>query len=141
MADDFDERIRSLENQFLKIEASARTSLMWGSMVGLAVIAWLGITTFYSIPKAANDALTSGGATAVTERLHALLTDSEQNAKRIAELSIAGKAISVDGQCFKPRTIFRCFKGGDHMTWVDNSDECSAAGYRVENSVVVLGSC
>lgn len=141
MDDDLQKRLRGLEDDFLKIETTARISLIWGGIFGLVIIAWLGITTFYSIPKAATDALKSEGATAVIDRLQQLRFVAEKNADAIATLSIAGKTISVSGQCFKPRTVYRCFKGPDHMTWFDNEEECTKAQYRVEDRVVVLGNC
>ena len=49
--------------------------------------------------------------------------------------------ITVQGHCFRPRTLTRCYKSPDHMTYVDNAGECTAAGFGVEGTVVILAQC
>ncbi|MDP7323427.1 MAG: hypothetical protein QF632_01550 [Candidatus Woesearchaeota archaeon] len=55
-------------------------------------------------------------------------------------LSVSG-TITVAGHCFKPRTLTRCYKSPDHMTWVDNAAECNQHGFAVEDSMVILAAC
>jgi len=52
------------------------------------------------------------------------------------------QTFDVNGICFRPRKLTRCFGGaGDHMTWVDNAGECQGAGYTVEADIDVLMQC
>jgi hypothetical protein len=55
-------------------------------------------------------------------------------------------SINVAGQCFRPRTLVMCYYEArgeyDHMTWVENRDECNRAGFRLDHrEFVVLGQC
>lgn len=64
-------------------------------------------------------------------------------------LHVVGSAIitgniEVGGQCFRPRTLIRCYfqTTANHMTWVDNESECVGAGGHVgRNNIMVLASC
>lgn len=51
------------------------------------------------------------------------------------------KNFYVGGVCFRPRDLYRCLKSADHLTWVDNASECTAAGYSVQGSMKILAQC
>jgi hypothetical protein len=53
-----------------------------------------------------------------------------------------GSSISVGGVSFCPHLLTRCYSWcTDHMTWVDNANECTGAGYVVEGQVWILMQC
>jgi len=57
-----------------------------------------------------------------------------------AILQVNGR-IRIAGECFMPRTIVRCGKTGDHVTWFNKKEDCESAGYRFEGIATVLASC
>ena len=68
------------------------------------------------------------------------LKDDPGFAKKV--LSQSAQNITVSNECFRPRTLVRCYSGNsDHMTWVDNESECTGAGYSVEGRLLFLASC
>ncbi|NJM81194.1 MAG: hypothetical protein HC844_00750 [Tabrizicola sp.] len=70
-----------------------------------------------------------------------------------AEKSEISAAFSSDGKlqlgdkCFRPRTLVMCYYEApgeyDHMTWIENQDECQKAGFRVGSprTFLILGEC
>ncbi|MCD4771509.1 hypothetical protein K8R30_03790 [archaeon] len=58
------------------------------------------------------------------------------------KLDIVGN-IEVDGICFKPMRLVRCYnsRSGDHMTWLNSEAECSGAGYNIEATRWILAQC
>lgn len=69
--------------------------------------------------------------TSVSDRFNAMFND-------------AGNVI-VQGVCFRPRVLVRCYyeRPGEynHLTWFENEAECKKAGFKVEGSEVILGKC
>lgn len=58
-------------------------------------------------------------------------------------LSVTGN-IEVGGVCFRPRQLVRCFIASltNHLTWVENGQECLAGGGQVEGQPFwILGQC
>lgn len=58
----------------------------------------------------------------------------------------ADGTITIQGNCFRPRTLNVCYyeRPGeyDHFTWVENLEECRRAGFNLDHrSFVVLGQC
>lgn len=77
----------------------------------------------------------------IANSIFSKLKDDPGFAKKV--LSQSSQNITVNNECFRPRSLFRCYssRSGDHMTWVDNESECTGAGYTVEGRLLVLGSC
>lgn len=48
---DVEDRLRTVENQLAKEEGSRKTARIWAVAFGTLIIGWLGVTTFYQIPK------------------------------------------------------------------------------------------
>jgi hypothetical protein len=128
--------IKALGERISKLEGK----IMLATGAGLVLAAWLGVTTFYTIPTAARDVLKNTAAQAAENDIAALLAKAKADGNAIAQLS-AGGTITIAGVCFKPRSLIRCYGHNEHMTWVDNQGECTGAGYGVEGELQVLAKC
>ena len=109
----------------------------------MALLAWAGINTFFLIPKAVNDKVIEHIGTNVISEIDKILSGVSSKAAKIAQIARDNKTITIDGVCFKPRRIVRCWSGTntDHMTWVDNESECQGARYSVEGVTAFLATC
>jgi hypothetical protein len=127
--DGLEKRVRSLENK------------VWLAIGAAAVFAvWLGVTNAYTIPKAALDAMSGSAAKQAGDQIQVLLNQAQADAKAIGSLA-SEKKLTLGGTCFEPRVLYRCGTMGDHITWVDNKDECDRIGWNLDGHLNILAQC
>lgn len=143
--DPIEARMRALEGKL--IEYQAKLDVVWKALgiAGLVVLAWLGYTSFYSVPTQVTQALRGESVSVMSKNITALHDQAVLDAAAIAKLS-AGGTITVGGQCFQVRTLFRCHfaaRSDVHLTWVDNQTECTQNGLTLDPDapIKILAQC
>ena len=152
-----EDKVHSLELKLATIEGRNSSTQKWQMIVAGLILAWLGFTSFVQIPGESEKVIRDLQVKDAIKRIsqHEELAKSSaaeaasaksrstSDADAIKNILIQNSAgtISVNSQCFKPNKLTRCYKSGNHMTWVNNSQECTNHGYKVEGSIWVLSQC
>jgi hypothetical protein len=132
----------NLEERVNKIETDIARFKVAGGIIVALLLGWFGLTTWYTIPKAANDAVASSTVGAAKQEIDGLLADAKQASLSVAKLASDGSSVTIGGQCFKPRLLVRCGDGvQDRITWIDNQGECNNRNKKVELTKFVLAQC
>jgi len=76
-----EERVLSLEKEFAQIQGWQKAAKPLGLVIGIIILAWLGVTSFVSIPEAAKKWIDNTGINKTAENIE----DLEDDAKRILE--------------------------------------------------------
>ena len=115
---------------------------MAGGIIVALLLGCFVLTTWYTIPKAANDAVASSTVGAAKQEIDGLLAGAKQAWLSVTKLASDGSSITIGGQCFKHRLLVRCVDGVyDRITWIDNRGECINPNKKVELTKFVLAQC
>jgi len=72
-----EERIRALEAQFTGLTANIKLLTWLGGIAAIALVAWLGATSIYTIPNQVVQLLATNGLDQAKQKLGELVTESE----------------------------------------------------------------
>ena len=73
-----EDRIRALEGQFTGLTANIKLLTWLGGIAALALVAWLGATSIYTIPNQVVQLLATNGLDDAKTKLAALVTEAEE---------------------------------------------------------------
>jgi hypothetical protein len=81
-----EERLRAVEEKIIAEEAARKANSKWFVIVGMIVITWLGITSFYQIPTAIEGWLDRQGISDAQKQIAKLKNQAEKDAKSLSEM-------------------------------------------------------
>lgn len=150
-----EDRIRQLEIEFTSIKTKINTSMVFGTFLALAFMAFLGFTNFYTIPKEADRAAAGTVTSEVSQRLQVLAEDMSRKqalfedqiskanssipelltpvSKRLGPFQLRAICVQRTDNGCNPPSPRRCDERNSDEGWFDTGMEI--------NGVVPGGSC